>query len=174
MAMIDRLSLLCLFAAGTVLGAAQQDLPRAAATQWADHYAAVYQVPSELVHAIIEVESAWQPHAMSNKGAVGLMQLMPATAASFGVHNRFDIEQNIRGGVLYLARLLRLFDGDVRLVAAAYLTGESRILLAGLRYSNAEVYHYVSKIARLYRKNRLESLQAQILAQNRLEGGSQP
>jgi soluble lytic murein transglycosylase-like protein len=173
MMMKDQVRLCCLFAAGAVLCAAERD-PRAAAMRWADHYAAVYQVPSELVHAIIEVELGWQPHAVSSKGAVGLMQLMPATAASFGVHNRFDIEQNIRGGVIYLARLLRLFDGDLRLVAAAYLAGESRILPAGLQYSNAEVYQYASRIVRLYRKKRLESLQAHILAQNRLEGGSQP
>jgi soluble lytic murein transglycosylase-like protein len=165
--------LFCLFAAGTVVCAAQQD-PRAAAMRWANHYAAVQQIPSELVQAIIEVESGWQPHAVSKKGAVGLMQLMPATAAAFGVHNRFEIEQNIQAGVIYLARLLRLFDGDLRLVAAAYLAGESRILPAGLQYSDAEVYQYASRIVRLYRKKRLESLQAQILAQNRLEGGSQP
>ena len=89
-------------------------------------------VPNELVHSIIEVESAWNPRAVSTKGAVGLMQLMPATAVTFGVTNRFDIEQNIRGGVAYLARLLKLFDGDLRLVAAAYLTGENRILPVGL------------------------------------------
>jgi soluble lytic murein transglycosylase-like protein len=173
MAMKDQVRLCCLFAAGTVLCAAEHD-PRAAAMRWANHYAAVHQIPGELVQAIIEVESGWQPHAVSNKGAVGLMQLMPATAASFGVYNRFDMEQNIRGGVIYLARLLRLFYGDLRLVAAAYLTGESRILAVGLRYSNPEVYQYACRILRLYRKKRLEGLQAQVLAQNRLEGGSQP
>ena len=102
------------------------------------------------------------------------MQLMPATAATFGVTNRFEIEQNIRGGVAYLARLLKLFDGDLRLVAAAYLTGENRILPAGLAYSNAEVYRYVSKVARLYREKRLKRLQTEGSAQNELEGGSQP
>ena len=142
--------------------------------QWADHYAAVYQVPPELVHSIIEVESSWHPRAVSNKGAVGLMQLMPATAATFGVTNRFEIEQNIRGGVAYLARLLKLFDGDLRLVAAAYLTGENRILPTGLAYSNAEVYRYVSNVARLYREKRLKRLQTEGSAQNELEGGSQP
>ena len=64
--------------------------------------------PPELVHAIIEVESAWHPRAVSNKGAAGLMQLMPATAVTFGVTNRFEIEQNIRGGVAYLARLTEI------------------------------------------------------------------
>ena len=173
MAIREGARLFCLFAAGTVVCAAQQD-QRTTAMQWADHYAAVYQVPRELVHSIIEVESGWHPRAVSNKGAVGLMQLMPATAVTFGVTNRFEIEQNIRGGVAYLARLLKLFDGDLRLVAAAYLTGENRILPAGLAYSNAEVYQYVSKVARLYREKRFKRLETDGLAQDALEGGNQP
>ena len=173
MAMKERAKLFCLFAAGAAVCAAQQD-QRAAAMQWADHYADIYQVPRELVHSIIEVESGWHARAISNKGAVGLMQLMPATAATFGVTNRFEIEQNIRGGVAYLARLLRLFNGELRLVAAAYLTGENRILPFGLAYSNVEVYHYVNKVARSYREKRLKRLQAEVFAQDELEGGSQP
>jgi soluble lytic murein transglycosylase-like protein len=141
--------------------------------EWADRYAAVYQVPNELVHSIIEVESAWNPGAVSAKGAVGLMQLMPGTAVTFGVTNRFDTEQNIRGGVACLARLLKLFDGDLRLVAAAYLTGENRILRVGLAYSDAEVYRYVSKVARLYREKRSKRLQGKAFVKNRPEGGSQ-
>ena len=172
MAMREWASRFLLFAAGAIVCAAQQE--RATAMQWADHYADVYQLPRELVHSIIEVESGWHPRAVSNKGAVGLMQLMPATAATFGVTNRFEIEQNIRGGVAYLARLLKLFDGDLRLVAAAYLTGENRILPTGLAYSNAEVYRYVSNAARLYREKRLKRLQTEGSAQNELEGGSQP
>ena len=164
MAIRERARLFCLFAAGMVACAAQQD-QRTKAMQWADHYAAVYQVPRELVHSIIEIESDWHPRAISNKGAVGLMQLMPATALTFGVTNRFEIEQNIRGGVAYLARLLKLFDGDLRLVAAAYLTGENRIVSTGLAYSNAEVYQYVSKVARLYREKRFKRLQTDGLAQ---------
>ena len=147
---------------------------RTAAMEWADHYAAVYQVPSELVYSIIEVESAWNPSAVSTKGAVGLMQLMPATAVTFGVTNRFDLEQNIRGGVAYLARLLRLFDGDLRLVAAAYLTGESRILPVGLGYSHADVYQYVNKVAQLYREKRSKRLHVKVSAENKPEGGCQP
>ena len=172
MAIRERARLFCLFAAGTVC-AAQQD-QRTMAMQWADHYAAVYQVPRELVHSIIEIESGWHPRAISNKGAVGLMQLMPATAVTFGVTNRFEMEQNIRGGVAYLARLLKLFNGDLRLVAAAYLTGESRILPAGPAYSNAGVYQYVNKVARLYREKRFKRLQTDGLAQDALEGGNQP
>jgi soluble lytic murein transglycosylase-like protein len=167
-----RARLIYLLAAGAAVCAAQQD-QRTAAIQWADHYAAVYQVPRELVHSIIEVESGWQPHAVSNKGAVGLMQLMPATAVTFGVTNRFEMDQNIRGGVAYLARLLKLFNGDLRLVAAAYLTGETQILRAGLEYSNAEVYTYVAKVARLYQEKRLKRLQTEVRAPNTFQGGSQ-
>ena len=147
---------------------------RTVAMQWADYYADVYRVPPELVHAIIEVESAWQPHAMSNKGAAGLMQLMPATAVTVGVSNRFDVVQNIRGGVAYLARLLKLFNGDLRLVTAAYLTGENRILSAGLQYSNAEVFEYASKVARLYQQKRLTRLRTEPVAECANKGGNSP
>lgn len=168
----ERARFVCLFVASAAVCTAHED-PRAVAMEWADHYAAVYQVPNELVHSIIEVESAWNPGAVSTKGAVGLMQLMPATAVTFGVTNRFDTEQNIRGGVAYLARLLKLFDGDLRLVAAAYLTGEKRILPVGLGYSHSEVYQYVSKVARLYREKRSQRLQEKAFAK-KPEGGTQP
>jgi len=147
---------------------------RVTAMQWADYYAALYRVPPDLVDAIIEVESAWQPRAISKKGAVGLMQLMPATAANFGVTNRFEIEQNIRGGVAYLARLLKLFNGDLRLVAAAYVAGEERILPVGLRYSNAEVFAYVSKVAHLYHQNGKRRMLMAPVVQTTLKGGSSP
>src|SRR5207237_900554 len=102
---------------------------------------------------------------ISNKGAAGLMQLMPATAVTFGVTNRFEVEQNIRAGVAYLAHLMSLFNGDLRLVTAAYGTGENRILSVGLRYSNAEVFEYVGKVARLYQQKRLRRLQMEPLAE---------
>jgi len=128
---------------------------RIAATEWAHRYADQYAVPMDLVDAIIEVESAWQPNAVSPKGAAGLMQLMPATAVTFGVTNRFEVEQNVRAGVAYLAHLLTVFRGDVRLVAAAYLSGEGCIASSGLRYSNAAVLAYVRRVVRLYAQNRL-------------------
>ncbi len=114
-------------------------------------YASAFQVPVELVDAIIQVESAWNPYAVSIKGAAGLMQLMPTTAIRFGVRDRFDIEENIRGGVAYLAWLIRLFQGDLRLAVAAYQVGESQILSHGLAYSSPEVFQYVSRVAQLYR-----------------------
>ncbi len=127
----------------------------------AEYYARLYGVPVELVDAVIEVESDWQPHAVSGKGAAGLMQLMPATAVRMGVWNRFRIEENIRAGVEYLAWLMRTFGGDLRLVTAAYYVGERPIHARGLEYSSPEVYRYVSQIARVYRVRRIENLRIQ-------------
>ena len=154
-------SLLLLFSLGTrCLCAGQAE--RIAAAQWAEYYAHRYGVPSDLVDAVIEVESAWQRSAVSNKGAAGLMQLMPATAVTFGVTNRFEVQQNMRAGVAYLAHLLKVFQGDVRLVAAAYISGENRIRSTGLRYSNAQVFDYVWKVLQIYQKNRLTRLAKQL------------
>lgn len=125
---------------------------------YAAHYAEVFHIPVELVEAVIEVESGWRPLAVSPQGACGLMQLMPATAERFAVVNPFNIEQNIRAGVEYLAVLNRLFKGDLRLVLAAYAVGEGRIIRRGLAYSHPEVLTYVQKVARLYRKQPEERL----------------
>jgi soluble lytic murein transglycosylase-like protein len=119
--------------------------------QWVEYYATVYRVPVELVEAIIDEESDWNPYAVSRKGAVGLMQLMPQTAVRFGVRNRFRLNENIRGGVAYLACLYNEFGGDLRLVTAAYYVGEAPILLRRLEYSSADVQRYVSRIAGRYR-----------------------
>jgi soluble lytic murein transglycosylase-like protein len=120
-------------------------------------YASAFEVPVELVDAVIQVESGWNPYAVSRKGAAGLMQLMPATASRFGVPDRFNIEENIRGGVAYLAWLIRLFNGDLRLAVAAYQVGESTILSRGLAYSSRGVFLYVSRVAQLYRAMRRET-----------------
>src|SRR5687767_12782798 len=82
------------------------------ARQWADYWADAYGLHRELVYAVIEVESWWNPRAVSAAGAVGLMQLMPDTAVAFRVQNRFDIAENIRGGVAYLAWLKDPCGGD--------------------------------------------------------------
>jgi soluble lytic murein transglycosylase-like protein len=137
---------------------AQVATVREIAAQHVESYSRAHQVPVELVEAVIEVESSWSPHAVSPKGAVGLMQLMPATAVRFRVRNRFDIEENIRGGVAYLAWLIGLFEGDLRLAVAAYFVGESQILLRGLAYSSPEVFRYVRRVAQLYRAKRLETV----------------
>src|SRR6266404_6227437 len=113
----------------------------------ASYYAQQYGVSPALVRAIIQIESAWQPGVVSSKGAMGLMQLMPATAQHFGVAHPFYIHENVRGGVAYLAELQAHF----RLVVAAYAAGEKPILARGLDYSSEEVYTYVQRIAQQYR-----------------------
>jgi soluble lytic murein transglycosylase-like protein len=117
---------------------------------WADYYARAYHVPLEFVQAVIDVESGWHPYVISTKGAAGLMQLTAPTAFTFGVTNRFRIEENIRGGVAYLAYLSRQFDGELRLVAAAYYAGEQRIKNRGLTCADAEIYRYVCLVQRFY------------------------
>lgn len=124
---------------------------RVLSARWAVYYATAYRVPVELVEAIIDEESAWNPYAVSKKGAVGLMQLMPETAARFGVRNRYRLDENIRGGVAYLAWLNRLFGGDLRLVTAAYCVGETPIYCRQLDYSSPDVHAYVSRVAKRYR-----------------------
>jgi hypothetical protein len=129
---------------------------------WVTYYAATYHVPVELVEAIIEVESGWEPYAVSPKGAVGLMQLMPETAHKFQVRNRFWVDENIRGGVAYLAWLIDLFHGDLRLAVAGYYAGERRIMPRKLAYSSPEVYEYVERVAALYRAKRIAEVQHEI------------
>jgi soluble lytic murein transglycosylase-like protein len=109
-------------------------------------YARHYGVPIEFVRAIIKQESGWHPCAISRKGAVGLMQLMPSTAARLGVRDRCNVHENVAGGVLYLAWLMHAFHGDLRLVAAGYIAGEDVVTRRGLAYHNAEVVTYVSRI----------------------------
>jgi len=127
---------------------------REVSVRWTQYYAAAYRVPVELVAAIIDEESGWNPYAVSKKGAAGIMQLMPATALRFGVRNRFVVRENIRGGVAYLAWLKQRFNGDLRLITAAYYVGESRISLRGLEYSSPDVQGYVKRVAQRYRMRR--------------------
>lgn len=133
---------------------------RGLCARWAEYYARIYQVPVDLVDAIIDEESGWNPYAISDKGAVGLMQLMPRTAARFGVRNRFHLDENIRGGVAYLAWLNQKFSGDLRLVTAAYYVGEAPILSRRLEYSSADVQGYVNRVARRYRARRRQKARA--------------
>ncbi len=116
--------------------------------------AAKYGVDPALVRAVIHAESAFNPHALSAKGAQGLMQLMPATASSMGVRNAFDARQNIRGGARYLARLLKRFHGDERLAAAAYNAGPDAVQKYGGVPPYAETRVYVKRVTLLHRRYR--------------------
>jgi soluble lytic murein transglycosylase-like protein len=122
------------------------------AVYYADAYADHYRVPRALVHAIIAQESAWNPLAISKKNAGGLMQLMPATAAMYGVENRFSVIENLGGGVQYLSELLTAFHGDMRLAVAAYYCGPRHILRKGLAYRNPDVLAYVEAVRARYRR----------------------
>jgi len=113
-------------------------------------YAKHYRVPIALARAIVERESNWQPCTVSSKGAVGLMQLMPATARQLGVADRCNLDQNVSGGVRYIAWLMQRFHNDLRLVAAAYCAGENAIERRGLAYRNASVVTYVKAIRTTY------------------------
>jgi len=86
-----------------------------------------FGVEEAVIRAVMHAESAFNPNALSRVGAQGLMQLMPATADRFGVANAFDPAQNIRGGVQYLAWLLKRFNGDLTLAAAGYNAGEGAV-----------------------------------------------
>src|SRR6185503_18666431 len=81
----------------------------------------------KLVEAVIRVESAFDSRAVSGKGALGLMQLMPGTATELGVENAFDVEENLRGGTAYLRSLLDRFSGDVSLALAGYNAGPGAV-----------------------------------------------
>lgn len=115
-----------------------------------DHYARRYGVPPEFIAALIDVESNWNHLAISSKGAIGLMQLMPKTAARFGASSPLDIEQNIAAGTRYVTTLMWEFHGDLRLVAAAYFAGDLWVGKRRLDYTNPEVVAYVREVRRRY------------------------
>jgi len=113
-----------------------------------------YGIDPNLVVSVIEVESGFNPRALSPKGAQGLMQLMPATARMLGVTNAFDPEQNLRGGIRYLSYLYDLFKQDLTLALAAYNSGEGRVMRLGRVPRITETRNYVDKVTRLYRGSR--------------------
>lgn len=114
--------------------------------------AATHGVDPAFVRAVIHAESAFNPNAVSNKGAQGLMQLMPATAKRFGVDDAFTPAQNIDGGTQYLAWLLKRFKGNARLAAAAYNSGEGAVdRFAGVPpYQETQVF--VERVGILHRR----------------------
>jgi soluble lytic murein transglycosylase-like protein len=112
--------------------------------------AARHNVDPNLVRAVVKVESNFNSNAVSRKGAIGLMQLMPATARSLKVNNPFDPEQNIDGGVRHLKQLLENYNGDVNLTLAAYNAGSGAVARSAGVPRFAETQNYVRRITNLY------------------------
>ena len=111
-----------------------------------------YRLDSDLVHAVVTMESAYDPRALSKKGAVGLMQLMPGTARRYGVSDRENPEQNVTGGVRYLRDLLLQFR-SVSLALAAYNAGEGAVQRHGNKIPPyPETQRYVYKVLTHYKK----------------------
>ncbi len=114
-----------------------------------------HEIDPLLVESIVQVESNYNSTAVSNKGALGLMQLIPATARRFGVHDPFDAQQNLEGGIKYLKYLQQLY-GDNRLALAAYNAGEGAVAKFGTIPPYPETQNYVFEVGRRYGKARLE------------------
>ncbi len=112
-------------------------------------------VDPALVRAVMKTESNFNRWAVSNKGAMGLMQLIPATGKRFGVRDFFDPEQNIQGGVRYLRFLLQKFSGNIDLSLAAYNAGENLVQQLGRIPDIRETTNYVRKIRAIYKKPNL-------------------
>ena len=116
--------------------------------------AALYQIPEGLIRAVIEVESNFDPRAVSPANARGLMQLMPETAARMQVKDINDPRDNVFGGVRYLRVLANLFNGDIELTIAGYNAGENAVIRHGGIPPFPETQEYVKRVLAAYRTNR--------------------
>ncbi len=118
-------------------------------------------IDPNLIIAVMRQESGFKSRARSYKGAMGLMQLMPATARRFGVTNFYDPAQNIEGGARYLRFLLDTFDGDIKLVLAGYNAGEGAVVKYGYQVPRyRETQNYVRSITARYNSTRGQSTRA--------------
>jgi soluble lytic murein transglycosylase-like protein len=125
-----------------------------------DRYATDHGLDPLLVRALIEVESGYDSRAVSHKGALGLMQLMPQTAAELAVPNPFDPEANVRGGTTYLRRMLDTFDDQLPLALAGYNAGPAAVVRYGGIPPYQETQQYVRKVLELYTGEELTELPA--------------
>lgn len=119
-------------------------------TDIVDKKAKEHSLDPALVNAVIKTESNWNKYAISRKGAVGLMQLMPSTASMLQVKNLFDAESNIDGGTRYLKYLIERFNGNLVLALAAYNAGPNKVERYGDVPPIAETKNYVKRVLRLY------------------------
>lgn len=148
---------------------ATSETPRAVVHASPSHYDALieragrrHSVDPMLIKSVMQAESAFNPNAVSPKGASGLMQLMPATARRYGVTRLFDPRDNVMGGTSYLSDLLRRFDGNLKLALAGYNAGEHAVERSGGVPPYPETRHYVSKVLRLYGSYRADVCQRQV------------
>lgn len=134
-------------------------LPRKASfDQVVEEVSRTYGLESALLHAVISVESHYNPKAVSKKGAIGLMQLMPGTAKRYGVVDAFDPLQNLNGGAHYLRDLLNLFNSDVSLALAAFNAGEHAVAKYGNRLPPyRETVRYVPQVLDFYQRYRADA-----------------
>jgi soluble lytic murein transglycosylase-like protein len=134
-------------------------LPKKASfDQIVEEVSRTYGLESALLHAVISVESHYNPKAVSKKGAIGLMQLMPGTAKRYGVVDAFDPLQNLNGGAHYLRDLLNLFNSDVSLALAAFNAGEHAVAKYGNRLPPyRETVRYVPKVLDFYQRYRADA-----------------
>jgi soluble lytic murein transglycosylase-like protein len=117
-----------------------------------EHAAIAAAVEPNLLRAVIVVESGFNSHAVSKRGAVGLMQLMPATASRFGVSNPYDAQQNVHAGARYLKFLIDRFGHDIRLALAAYNAGEEAVDRNGGQIPPfSETMAYVPRVLKIYK-----------------------
>lgn len=116
-----------------------------------DQVAAEFAIDAALLHAIVQVESNYNPQATSHAGALGLMQVIPATGRRFGVHDLFDPLQNLRAGAAYLVWLDQHFEGELPLVLAGYNAGEGAVRRHGRRVPPyAETRQYIQRVTERY------------------------
>jgi len=153
--------LACMLLCATFLSAlcsAEQQIPPL--SQYDHIIASVAQehrIPVSLVHSIIKAESGYDPWAISPKGAMGLMQLMPETAIQYKVQNVFDPKQNIEGGVKYLVDLIKLYEGDTKYVLAAYNAGQEAIKKYGGVPPYPETKNYIKKVMAAYPESKIHT-----------------
>ena len=124
--------------------------PTRALAEMIERWSAERDLDPRLVQAVVQAESGYNPHALSNKGAIGLMQLMPATARELTVEDPWDPDQNVGGGTAYLKRMLDFFSGDVQFAVAAYNAGPNAVLQHAGVPPFAETRAYVRKVLCLF------------------------
>ena len=160
-------------AAGTETPMGSSSVAGSTVRSMVEEAAKQYEMSPELVDSVIQVESNYNPYAVSPKGAQGLMQLMPATARRFGVKNTFDPKDNIEGGVRYLKFLKETFQ-DERLAIAAYNAGEGAVQKYGNVPPYQETMSYVAKVGRKYGQARRAELHKQVARQAADNQSKQP